>query len=136
MAKLQKKYYDILGVDKDTDAESIKKAYRTLAHKFHPDKNPNNKEAEEKFKEISEAYEHLSDPNKKAQYDNEGANNGFFGNFGGFNPFGGNPFINFVHRNDSHRVNPDIKLQYRAKMEEIIKGSKAEFFIKMSNFLN
>lgn len=130
MAKVQKDYYDILGVDKNTDSEAIKKAYRTLAMQFHPDKNPNNKEAEEKFKEISEAYEHLSDPNKRAQYDNGGVNGSFFGNFNHFNPFGNNPFINFVNRNDAHRINPDIRLQYRAKMEDIIKGSKAEFIIK------
>lgn len=62
-------YYDILGVARDVSAEEIKQAYRRLARQYHPDLNPNNKEAEEKFKDIGEAYEVLSDTTKKAQYD-------------------------------------------------------------------
>ena len=67
-------YYQVLGVDKKASADEIKKAYRKLAIKWHPDKNPNNKVAsEEKFKKISEAYAVLSDPEKRQQYDNFGS---------------------------------------------------------------
>ncbi len=65
-------YYKTLGVDKKATADEIKKAYRKLAVKYHPDKNPGNKAAEEKFKQISEAYAVLSDPEKRKQYDNVG----------------------------------------------------------------
>jgi molecular chaperone DnaJ len=64
-----KDYYQILGVKENASASEIKRAYRSLAKQYHPDKNPNNKEAEEKFKNISEAYDILSDPKKKQQYD-------------------------------------------------------------------
>ncbi len=69
-----KDYYKTLGVDKDATTEEIKKAYRKLALKYHPDKNPGNKEAEEKFKAITEANEVLSDPEKRKKYDRLGAN--------------------------------------------------------------
>mgnify|MGYP001395770563 CR=1 FL=1 len=65
-------YYDILGVDKSASKDEIKKAYRTTAFKYHPDKNPNNKAAEDKFKEASEAYSILSDNSKKTNYDQFG----------------------------------------------------------------
>jgi len=65
-------FYDILGVPKTADEKQIKKAYRKVAMKFHPDKNPDNKEAESKFKEAAEAYEILSDADKKARYDRFG----------------------------------------------------------------
>ena len=64
-----KNYYDILGVPKDVANEEIKKVFRRLARQYHPDLNPGNKEAEEKFKDIGEAYEILGDPNKRSQYD-------------------------------------------------------------------
>lgn len=67
-----KDYYKILGVERNASEEEIKRAYRKLALKYHPDRNPNNKEAEEKFKEINEAYQVLSDPQKRARYDQLG----------------------------------------------------------------
>lgn len=69
-----KDYYMVLGVEKDATPEQIKKAYRKLAVKYHPDKNPDNREAEEKFKEANEAYEVLSDPEKRKKYDRFGEN--------------------------------------------------------------
>ncbi len=93
MAK--KDYYEVLGVSKNASDDEIKKAYRKLAVKYHPDKNPGNKEAEEKFKEISEAHEVLSDKQKRARYDQFGhAGVGGNGGMGG-NPFQGGGFQNF-----------------------------------------
>ena len=72
MAETKRDYYEVLGVDKSADENAIKKAYRVLAKKYHPDANPGDVEAEKKFKEASEAYAVLSDPQKKAQYDQYG----------------------------------------------------------------
>ena len=99
MAENKRDYYEVLGVNKDASAEEIKKAYRKAAMKYHPDRNPGNKEAEEKFKECGEAYEVLSDDSKRQRYDqfgfagvdpNYGAGgNGPYGaGFSGFGDFG------------------------------------------------
>ena len=102
MAENKRDYYEVLGVGKDASADEIKKAYRKSAMKYHPDRNPGDKEAEEKFKEIGEAYEVLSDEGKRSRYDqfgfagvdpNYGAGQGgygggFNGGFGGFGDFG------------------------------------------------
>lgn len=72
-----KNYYDILGVSKDSSAEEIKKAYRNLAFKYHPDRNPGDKTAEDKFKEINEAYDVLSDSKKRADYNSFGTSNSY-----------------------------------------------------------
>ena len=69
---MKEDYYDILGISKGASAAEIKKAYRKMALKYHPDKNPDNKEAEEKFKKAAEAYEVLSDADKKSRYDQFG----------------------------------------------------------------
>ena len=74
-----KDYYKILGVDKNADEKQIKSAYRKLALRFHPDKNPGNKEAEEKFKDISEAYRILSDKDLRQRYDTYGTVDDNFG---------------------------------------------------------
>lgn len=66
---LSKDFYKVLGVSKDADQAAIKKAYRKLARKYHPDQNPGDKKAEERFKEIGEAYGVLSDPKQRSQYD-------------------------------------------------------------------
>ena len=72
MAQQKRDYYDVLGVGKTAAADDIKRAYRKLALQFHPDKNPGDKAAEEKFKEAAEAYEVLSSPEKKSRYDQFG----------------------------------------------------------------
>ena len=98
MAEQKRDYYEVLGVDKNADDAALKKAYRVLAKKYHPDMNPGDAEAEKKFKEASEAYAVLSDPEKRRQYDQfghaafEGGAGG--GGFGGFD-FKLNFFIRF-----------------------------------------
>ena len=84
-------YYEVLGVDRNADEKAIKSAYRKKAIQYHPDKNPGDKEAEEKFKEAAEAYDVLSNPDKRAKYDQFGHDmgpQGFPGGAGGFNAGG------------------------------------------------
>lgn len=91
MAEAKRDYYEVLGVGRDADDAAIKKAYRALAKKYHPDMNPGDKEAEKKFKEASEAYAVLSDPEKRRQYDQFG-HAAFEGGAGGAGGFGGFDF--------------------------------------------
>lgn len=101
MAEKKRDYYEVLGVDKNADDAALKKAYRSLAKKYHPDVNPGDAEAEKKFKEASEAYAILSDAEKRRQYDQfghaafeqgGGGGAGGFGGFGGFSGFSGADF--------------------------------------------
>lgn len=91
MAETKRDYYEVLGVPKDADEAALKKAYRVLAKKYHPDANPGDKEAEAKFKEASEAYSVLSDPEKRRKYDQFG-HAAFEGGAGGAGGYGGSDF--------------------------------------------
>ena len=151
-------YYEVLGVDKNASADDIKRAYRKLAVKYHPDKNPDNKEAEEKFKEAAEAYSVLSDADKKARYDQfghagvEGAGpdfSGGFGNlndilndlfggafgggFGGFGGFGGGfGGARGGQRQQKVYRGRDIRVCVKLTLEEIAKGVEKEISIEKS----
>jgi len=134
-------YYEILGVSKSSTPEEIKKAYRKIAIQFHPDKNPDNKEAEEKFKEAAEAYEVLSNTEKKAQYDRFGhsrpGNGGFsgggdmnmediFSQFGDIFGGGGSPFDSFFGgRGGSQRrtrKGSNLRIKLKLSLDEIANG--------------
>jgi molecular chaperone DnaJ len=139
-------YYDILGVSKNADADEIKKAYRKLAIKYHPDKNPDDHTAEDKFKEAAEAYETLSNTEKRKRYNqfgHAGAQQGYGGQGGGmnmddifsqfgdvFNGGGGSPFDSFFggaqssSRNSGRRVNRGTNLRIKVKLtlEEVANG--------------
>lgn len=120
-------YYEVLGVSRDAPAEEIKKAFRKLAMKFHPDANPDDQNAEEKFKEIAEAYEILSDTDKRAQYDrfgHAGVNGqGFGGGFSGFGDMGGlgDIFEMFFGGGGRTRRGPEKGADIRADLEITLK---------------
>jgi len=115
----KKDYYQILGVEKNSSMEDIKKAYRNLAKQYHPDKNPNNKEAEEKFKEISEANEVLSNTEKKSNYDKFGNNSKR--NYSDNDPFGD------LFRRKQTPVGEHVRLFVNLTLEEIFTGVKKTY---------
>lgn len=133
-------FYEVLGVDKTANQQEIKIAYRKLAMKYHPDRNPDNPEAEEKFKEASEAYEVLSDSEKRSMYDRMG-HNAFEGGFGGgggggfggfsaediFSQFGdifGGAFGGGGGRQQRQRRGSDLRYVMELTLEEAVKGVK------------
>ncbi len=141
-------YYEVLGVDKNATEDQIKKAYRTIAIKYHPDRNPGNKEAEEKFKEAAEAYDVLHDPQKRQQYDQFGFNGPGGSGFGGFSAtsmnmddifsmfgdiFGGRAgFGGFGSQSRSpqkHRGN-DLRLKVKLSLNEIAHGVTKKFKVR------
>jgi molecular chaperone DnaJ len=137
-------YYEVLGVEKNATDEELKKAYRKLALKYHPDRNPGDKEAEEKFKEAAEAYDVLSNHDKRARYDQFGHNmgsagGGFGGGFEGFgggmsmedifqqfgNIFGGGGFGGFSSRGGGARrtrKGTDIRVKIKVTLEDVNNG--------------
>ncbi|MCS7085349.1 MAG: DnaJ domain-containing protein, partial [Bacteroidia bacterium] len=134
-------YYEVLEVDRNADAETIKKAYRRLAMRYHPDKNPGDKEAEEKFKEASEAYEVLSDPQKREAYNRYGHRataagsgagfadmNDIFSSIfeGGFEQFFGRQ----TRRRQQGQRGADLRVKVKLKLEEIAKGVEKKLTLK------
>lgn len=133
-------YYEVLGVDKNASDADIKKAYRVLAKKYHPDMNPGNAEAEAKFKEVNEAYEVLSDSEKKAKYDQYGhaafdQSSGFGGGYGGystdfgdlgdiFGSFFGGAFGGGQRRRNGPQRGDDIQIRVSLSFEEAAFGAK------------
>ncbi|PID27165.1 MAG: molecular chaperone DnaJ [Candidatus Cloacimonadota bacterium] len=136
----KKDYYELLGVSRDADKNTIKKAYKKLALKYHPDKNRDDPSAEEKFKEVAEAYSVLSDENKRARYDRfghdglSGAGGGGFSGFGGFDAesifesfFGGGGSRS---RRSGPASGSNLKIYVDMSLEEISSGIKKKIKIK------
>ena len=152
MAEQKRDYYEVLGVDKNADDATIKKAYRQLAKKYHPDMNPGDKEAEVKFKEASEAYAVLSDPDKRRQYDQfghaafEGGAGGGAGGFGGFDFNGadmgdifGDIFGDLFGGSRGRRANngpmqgANLRTQVRVTFEEAVFGCEKEIELTLKD---
>ena len=134
---MAKDYYSVLGVKNDASEDQVKKAYRKLALKYHPDKNPDNPEAESKFKEVSEAYDCLSDSDKRKNYDmfpeGKGSDPHFSGGmddiFSHFHEmFGGDFFGHGQGRDNRHRVvqGEHISHEISITLEEVLNGSNRE----------
>lgn len=141
-------YYEVLGISKGASESEIKKAYRKMAIKYHPDKNPGDKEAEEKFKEAAEAYEVLSNPDKKARYDQYGhagmggGAGGFGGGFGGMNMddifsqfgdiFGGHFGGGFGGgRTRTQQVQgSNLRIRIKLNLEEMVNGTQKTIKVK------
>jgi len=135
-------YYEVLQLSRDASADQIKKSYRQLALKFHPDKNPNNKEAEDKFKEASEAYQILSDANSRQRYDMyghgafQGANFEGFGDFSSFaEEIFGDLFGSFfgssagTRQGRARNSGRDLRFQLEITLEEVATGTEKEITI-------
>ena len=130
-------YYEVLGVSRDCAPEDLKKAYRRLAMQYHPDRNPGNTEAEERFKEANEAYSVLSDPQRRSQYDtfgHAGPTGQGFGDFGGFG-FGGvedllNEFFGvgtlFGMGRERARRGPDLRYNLTVFFQDAVVGAEKE----------
>ena len=145
---MRKDYYKILGVNKDASKDDIKKAFRKLSIKYHPDRNQGDKKAEEKFKEVAEAYEVLGDDEKRKQYDNPQSNFDFktsggpdFGgmnideilkHFGGFGGFGDFDFGMGGSRQPKQVVGSSIRITFRLSLEELFEGTSKK--IKYNRF--
>jgi len=134
-------YYKLLGVSPDSSQEDIKKAFRKLSMQYHPDKNPDNKEAEEHFKEINEAYSVISDPERRQQYDNPGIPGFNFQSFG----FGGamGDYFNRVvpnfqrqRRRNMPRKGRDLMYIIDVPISEFILGGKEEFSVEFDDMCN
>ncbi|XOD70198.1 MAG: molecular chaperone DnaJ [Sodalis sp. (in: enterobacteria)] len=127
-------YYEILGVSRDAEEREIKKAYKRLAMKFHPDRNPGNAEAETKFKEIKEAYEVLVDANKRVAYDqyrHEAVEQGGMGNGADFSDIFGDVFGDIFGKGRRQRASRGVDLRYNMELslEETVRGVTREICI-------